>query len=59
MTNPTPMSDSAPKPIEIVYNEVDGVSITMDVYIPEKKSPFLCYYGGMVRKLYLALVNNY
>ena len=36
MTDPTPISDSAPESIEIIYSEVDGVSITMDVYILEK-----------------------
>lgn len=45
------MSDSAPKPIEIVYNEVDGVSITMDAYIPEKATkekpvPVLLWWHG-------------
>ena len=51
MTDPTPMSDSAPESIEIVYSEVDGVSITMDVYIPEKATkekpvPVLLWWHG-------------
>jgi len=61
MTNPTLMSHPVPKPIEIVYIEVDGVAITMDVYIPEtatkeKPVPVLLWWHGMQK---LTLVNNY
>jgi len=35
MTNPTLMLYLVPKPIEIVYIKVDGIAITIDVYIPE------------------------
>lgn len=52
MTNLTLMSHPVPEPIEIVYSEVDGITITMDVYIPEtatkeKPVPVLLWWHGM------------
>jgi predicted acyl esterase len=40
-----------PKPIELVFREVDGVPIAMDVYIPEKATkeepvPILLWWHG-------------
>lgn len=44
-------SYEVPKPIELVFKEVEGVSIAMDVYIPEKASkeapaPVLLWWHG-------------
>jgi len=52
MTNPTLMSPPVPEPNEIVYITVDGITITMDVYIPEaatkeKPVPVLLWWHGM------------
>jgi len=55
------MSYPVPKPIEIVYIEVDGIAITMDVYIPETATkempvPVLLWWHGMQK---LILVNDH
>jgi predicted acyl esterase len=42
---------TVPEPIELVYSEVDGVTISMDVYIPnnatkEEPAPILLWWHG-------------
>ena len=57
-------SNTIPKPIELVFKEADGVSIAMDVYIPEratKESPapvLLWWHGQWYRLLVVAAVDD-
>lgn len=44
-------SNTVPQPIELVFKEADGVSIAMDVYIPERATketpvPVLLWWHG-------------